>query len=51
MSDGSLAFGDTNTTGDHARGAVSVAQTTGGFMHIPVCRVQLLISINDSAWW
>ncbi|HNM25263.1 MAG TPA: hypothetical protein PKL15_07530, partial [Saprospiraceae bacterium] len=30
-SDGALAFGGTNTTGDHARGSVSTAQTTGGF--------------------
>ncbi|MCB0708959.1 MAG: hypothetical protein KDC15_06165, partial [Chitinophagaceae bacterium] len=31
MSDGSLAFGGSRTTGDYARGAVNVAQTTGGF--------------------
>ncbi|MBX2933817.1 MAG: T9SS type A sorting domain-containing protein [Ferruginibacter sp.] len=31
MSDGSLAFGGSRTTGDYARGAVSAAQTTGGF--------------------
>lgn len=30
FSDGSLAFGGTNTTGDHARGAVNTAQNTGG---------------------
>ena len=31
MSDGSLAFGGSRTTGDYARGAVNAAQTTGGF--------------------
>lgn len=30
FSDGSLAFGGTNITGDHARGATAIAQTTGG---------------------
>ncbi len=30
FSDGALAFGGTNTAGDHARGATAVAQTTGG---------------------
>ncbi|MBL7701339.1 MAG: T9SS type A sorting domain-containing protein [Ferruginibacter sp.] len=30
MSDGALAFGGTNTTGDHARGSTAVAITTGG---------------------
>ena len=52
-SDGALAFGGTNTTGDYARGASAVAVTTGGFYNFtasPISASSLGIQPGGSDW-
>ncbi|HEY5552929.1 MAG TPA: PEP-CTERM sorting domain-containing protein [Opitutaceae bacterium] len=50
MSDGSVAFGGTATTGDFARGSVAAAQTTGGLFAFGTTDRQLMIQPGATDW-